>query len=64
MQRPAISDVISTASGTHEKLLGHFFGTLEIELVGLEAHAPLVMDGALGLDAQEHLMGLGIVLFR
>lgn len=60
----AISPDRARASGNPLEIPGHLVGPLEVELVALECHAPLVMDGVLGLDAQEHLVGLCISRFQ
>ncbi len=40
--------------------LGHFLGSLEIKLVGGEAHAMGVGHGFAGLDAHQHFLGAGV----
>ena len=43
------------------ELGGHLPGRLEVEGVGGEAEAARVVDGAAGLDAEQHLVGVGFL---
>src|SRR5262249_26134031 len=38
----------------------HFFGRLEIELIGLKLHSMLVAHGLAGLDAEQNLLSVSI----
>ncbi len=42
----------------------HLLLTLEVELLGLEAHAVGLVHGLAGLDAQQHVLGGGVGLFH
>src|SRR6266699_475103 len=42
--------------------MGHFRRALEVELVGLELHAVRVAHGLAGLDAQEHVLRVSVVM--
>ena len=47
--------------GAGGEMGGHLLGRLEVEGVGGEAEAARVVDGAAGLDAEQHLVGVGFV---
>src|SRR5260370_893247 len=44
--------------------LGHLQCALEVKLVGLEFHAIRVAHGLAGLDAEQHVLGVGVVVME
>jgi hypothetical protein len=52
---------IVNGSGNLGEIVAHLLGGFEIELVGIENEPVGIVDGLLGLDAQQNLVGLGVL---
>ena len=64
MQRCATSRVLARASGTVAELGGHLLRGFEIELVRGKTEPLGIRQGPAGLEAEQDLMGMGLLLVQ